>query len=200
MKFKNPRAARPNMQMNFNTASGGDIEQYLSIKPATSDNKVKATNIQSNTENRQIWGKHIWMFIHGLCAKLKPEYFLQLRGQLLEHLRMICTNLPCPDCSKHADEYMKNVNVSSIMSNRDLVLYFYTFHNAVNARKGYPAHKVEDLEIYNKANLKNMYKNFTYYFKEQYHSPRLMADSFHRKRAFSSFEKWLQTHTECFNL
>ena len=79
-------------------------------------------------------------------------------------------------------------------------MYFFTFHNDVNIKKGYPLFKKEELEIYKKSNLKNMYQNFTYYFRENYHVVKLMSENMHRIMIANKIEKWLQENSHCFEM
>ncbi len=190
MKFKNTRATRSNMSMSFSNVNGSTNTNYLSLQSVT--RPPVSSVVSAVADKRQLWGKHIWLFIHGLLEKLKDTSFHIVKEGLIYHLKSICGNLPCPDCSNHANQYLNKMDMNKIQSKRDLVLYFFTFHNDVNKRKGYPLYPVEQLEIYKKSNIKNMYQNFQYFFTEQYHSVKLISENFHRQRVARNVEDWLK--------
>lgn len=196
MKFTNQRAVKKGMSMGFSTSSGGSVNN-LTIRPVT-----RPANVNNKQENasKMVWGKHIWLFLHGISQKVKPEYFSTIKGELIYYIKMICANLPCPDCSNHATQYLNKLDVNKIGTREDLVLYMYTFHNDVNIKKGYPLFKIEELDLYKKSNLKNMYQNFTYYFKENYHIVKLMSENMNRIRVANRIESWLNQNTHCFEM
>ena len=197
MKFTNQRAVQKGMSMGFSNSSGGSVNNNLILRPVT---KPASVNKKQETASKIVWGKHVWLFLHGISQKVKPEYFPSIKGELIYYIKLICGTLPCPDCSNHATQYLNKLDINKIVTREDLVLYMYTFHNDVNIRKGYPLFKVEDLEIYKKSNLKNMYQNFTYYFKENYHVVKLMSENMHRIRVADKIEKWLNLNSHCFEM
>lgn len=197
MKYTNQRAVRSNMSMSFSTANGRPANNYLSLRTVT--NAVAVPSVSQNV-GRPAWGKHIWLFLHGLCQKVRQEYFTMIKGELVYYIKLICSHLPCPDCSKHAKNYLSKMDLNKIQTRDDLVLYLFTFHNDVNIKKGYPLFKKEELEIYKKSNLKNMYQNFTYYFREDYHVVKLMSENMHRIMVANRIEKWLQENSHCFEM
>ena len=197
MKFTNQRAVKKEMSMGFSNSSGGSTNNYLTLRTVTTPITV---NNKQEGGSKMVWGKHIWLFLHGISQKVKPEYFSSIKGEMVYYIKLICANLPCPDCSNHATQYLNKLDVSKIVTREDLVLYIYTFHNDVNIKKGYPLFKREDLEVYKKSNLKNMYQNFTYYFKENYHIVKLMSENMHRLRTADRIESWLKQNTHCFEM
>ena len=125
MKFKNTRAVRGNMSMSFSNANGSTNTNYLSLQPVT--HQPVSSVVPATADKKQLWGKHIWLFIHGLLEKLKDSSFYIVKEGLIYHLKSICGNLPCPDCSNHANQYLNKMDMNKIQSKRDLVLYFFTF-------------------------------------------------------------------------
>tara|TARA_Y100000022_G_scaffold84531_1_gene72927 strand:+ start:4804 stop:5397 length:594 start_codon:yes stop_codon:yes gene_type:complete len=197
MKFTNQRAVQKGMPMGFSTSSGGSVNNYLTLRTVTRTAPV--VNKQEGG-SKMIWGKHVWLFLHGISQKVKPEYFSSIKGELISYIKLICANLPCPDCSNHATRYLSKLDPNKIVTREDLVLYMYTFHNDVNMKKGYPLFKREELDLYKRSNLKNMYQNFTYYFKENYHVVKLMSENMHRIRVANKIESWLNQNTHCFEM
>lgn len=197
MKFTNQRAVKKGMSMGFSNSSGGSTDNYLTLRTVT---RAIPVNNKQEGGSKMVWGKHVWLFLHGISQKVKPEYFHSIKGELIYYIKLVCANLPCPDCSNHATQYLNKLDVNKIVTREDLVLYMYTFHNDVNIKKGYPLFKIQELEVYKKSNLKNMYQNFTYYFKENYHVVKLMSENMHRIRTANRIEKWLNQNTHCFEM
>ena len=88
---------------------------------------------------------------------------------------------------KRSSDVDRTIEYSSNMKNAA-----YRSSGSINKRKGYPLYPVEQLEIYKKSNIKNMYQNFQYFFTEQYHSVKLISENFHRQRVARSVEEWLK--------
>jgi hypothetical protein len=79
------------------------------------------------------WGRATWNFIHHMVNALKEER-TDLIQPILNIIRNICRNLPCPECSDHATILLNRLNLNSIRTKRDLVRCMYEFHNKVNVR------------------------------------------------------------------
>jgi hypothetical protein len=147
------------------------------------------------------WGEPTWFLFHTLAEKVKPEYFADIRAELLNIIYTICTNLPCPDCAKHATQYLNSINFNTITTKRDLQLMLYNFHNEVNRRKKYPEFRIEDLNTkYNAANTVNIIHNFMPYFEDRTGNMRLIADNLHRSRVVLQLKAWFNKNIACFDL
>jgi hypothetical protein len=147
------------------------------------------------------WGEPTWFLFHTLAEKVKPEYFADIRAELLNIIYAICTNLPCPDCAKHATQYLNSINFNTITTKRDLQLMLYNFHNEVNRRKKYPEFRIEDLNTkYNAANTVNIIHNFMPYFEDRTGNMRLIADNLHRSRVVLQLKAWFNKNIACFDL
>ena len=94
------------------------------------------------------WGEPTWFLFHTLAEKIKDniENFPLFKTQFLKTIYLICTALPCPDCSKHATEYLNGINFNTINTKEDLRMMLFTFHNVVNQKKNFEIFKYEDLE------------------------------------------------------
>ena len=75
------------------------------------------------------WGNATWYLFHTLSFKMKDEHFDELKNDFLNICTKICATLPCPDCSEHATEIMRNVKRENIKTKKDLQLFFFDFHN-----------------------------------------------------------------------
>ena len=52
--------------------------------------------------NIELWGPNVWFFLHGLAEKINQEKFSEIKSKIIEMIKIICLNLPCPECSKDA--------------------------------------------------------------------------------------------------
>ena len=107
------------------------------------------------------WGTHIWNFLHILCEKIDDNYYLNNHENVNNIIYLICTNLPCPDCSEHASNTLKNTSfpINKIKNKDDLTKYIFYFHNEVNKKLNSKQIEFNDyLE-----NFKSKYKNANIY-------------------------------------
>jgi len=86
----------------------------------------------------EIWGPATWNFFHTIAEKIKEEHFNIIGPQLFLIIRRICLNLPCPDCSQHANAFLNRVNFSKIHSKDEFKNMLCFFHNEVNKKKENP--------------------------------------------------------------
>jgi len=81
------------------------------------------------------WPNYTWYVIHtiALYAHLKPKEY----DEKVDHYRRFLNNLqeelPCPECSEHCYEYLRN---NGITKKIDLHEWATKFHNSVNERLG----------------------------------------------------------------
>lgn len=168
----------------------------------------KSNPVEKNIEEPKVekkkpmkWGQPTWFLFHTLAEKIKPEYFPIIRIELLNIIYTICANLPCPDCAKHAIEYINSINFNTIRTKRDLQLMLYNFHNEVNRRKRFPEFPIEELNAkYSLANTVNIIHNFMPYFEDRSGSMRLIADNLHRSRVVLQLKAWFNKNIGCFEL
>lgn len=118
------------------------------------------TNIVNSTPNTMSWGKPIWIFLHSVAANVNDDNFNLFKYEILQMIYMICTNLPCPTCSQHAQRYLSSVNFNSINSKQKLIEQLYLFHNSVNVRKNQPLYSESGLSKYNNVNIHNVILDF----------------------------------------
>lgn len=87
--------------------------------------------------SKSVWGPCVWYLFHTLAYKAVPGDFAEIKADLIQYIQRICANLPCPECTQHATEYMaKNSRVLAQITTKDQLHYFLVdFHNVVNVRK-----------------------------------------------------------------
>ena len=84
--------------------------------------------------SKGVWGPAIWYLFHTLSFKIKAVHFHEIKDELLGHFISICNNLPCPECTEHAQQELKHLDKSKITNKKELCMYFIYFHNKVNVR------------------------------------------------------------------
>ena len=102
------------------------------------------------------WGNATWYMMHTVAAKLKPNNndFIPI---LFNQLHSVCSNLPCPDCSKHASHMFATANKSTIVDKDSLIRFLNALHNRVNNRLQKPEVNLNDcIEKYDKFDLSNV--------------------------------------------
>ena len=148
---------------------------------------------------RMKWGEPTWFFLHTLAEKVKAEQFQYIRGTLLQNIYLICTNLPCPDCSNHAKTYLDSINFNRIRTKQELKEVLFVFHNSLNIKKGYSIFTREELnDKYNKAVLVNIYNNFMISFLDKHKSLRMIANDLFRSRIAVNVKDWFLNNISYF--
>jgi len=204
MYFTNPRSIQQNNKIY--TQNTNKSKPNIGMGLTIIKNNVKAsTNTQIQPPapkpiNDITWGKSYWFFFHTMAAKIKPEYYLQYRNHIFGIVKEVCNNLPCPDCTQHATTYINKINVTSLKTKEDFIMCLFEFHNSVNKRKNFPVFTVDELlEKYSKANFKNIINYFMHYYRMEYRSIRMIADSMHRQRSATRIISWLLSNHTLFN-
>ena len=147
------------------------------------------------------WGEPTWFLFHTLAEKIKPETFSEIRLELINVINLICANLPCPDCAKHATKYMATVNVSAIQTKDHLRIMLHRFHNEVNTKKNFVQFPYDNLTPkYSIAKTINIIHYFMIHFEDKGRSIRLIADDLHRTRVCSQLRAWFSKNIGYFEL
>ena len=145
------------------------------------------------------WGEPFWIMFHVLAEKIRESEFLRLRAGLLNLVYTICSNLPCPECTSHALQYLNAINFNSIYTKDDFKYMLYNFHNSVNVRKEYPIFPKENLDKYKYGNLMPIIENFMQHFLQSHKNFHLIADDIQRKRISDGVKKWFQLNITSFH-
>jgi hypothetical protein len=203
MIFSNPRQLN---QYNSNSQTNVISMFHNRIKSVTiNQSKINKIPLESQTKKEvkintpeeppkkksMKWGEPTWFLFHTLAHKVKDEDFPTIRKDLINIIYTICTNLPCPDCAKHATEYMNNINFNTIQTKEQLKNMLFVFHNTVNSRKNFPIFPREELDAkYSRANTINIIKNFMVHFENKHKSIRMISDDLHRARIANNLKQW----------
>ena len=62
----------------------------------------------------EAWGPPTWTLFHTLAEKIHEDTYPILGPQLFYHIKNICRNLPCPECSQHASTFLTKINFNGI--------------------------------------------------------------------------------------
>ena len=161
-------------------------------------------NLPNNTfrgsSSGMTWGGPTWTFLHTIVEKIKDEHFSRLRNDLFKNIFMICTNLPCPDCSLHSKNYFNNQNFNAITSKSLLKNMLYDFHNSVNNRKGFELFNRIDLDKkYSEQVLSVTFYNFLIKFKDRGANNRFIHEDIYRSQLSKELVKWFNANKEYFD-
>jgi len=166
---------------------------------------VPATTFVQKVENKELkkkilWGEPFWNLFHVLAEKVKPESFPIIRVPLLQLIFTICSNLPCPDCCKHAVAYLTSIQYQNIQTKEQLKTMFFDFHNSVNARKKVDLYSRTALdEKYSRGLLGPILGVFLVHFQQKNKSIRMIADDLFKGRIAVQISNWFQANMDHFN-
>ena len=146
------------------------------------------------------WGPPLWALFHTLADKVKDEKFDEIGKQIFFYIKLVCHNLPCPECTQHARVFLSKVDGSKLNSKKSLQDLLYVFHNVVNKRKNKPLMKYEDFQgLYTNSKIINAFNGFIGAYSTN-GNMKLMTDNFHRKRLIADFKNWFLNNSMNFNL
>jgi hypothetical protein len=199
--LQNKRANfRTNMNM-YNNKRNQEISFTINSFPHDNSNVTHiAKNNESNPKIKEMtWGEPTWYLFHTLAEKVDDRYFNQLLPKLLHFITRICNNLPCPDCTNHATNYLRSINYDKIETKEQLKHMLWTFHNVVNQRKGYMLFSYEDLnKKYSEAVTVNIIRNFFYHYSRKQYNIRLSMDNLTRRNILKELQQWLEQNSQKF--
>lgn len=198
-----PQQKQPsNIQMRVIRGSGSSSVggRGARIMPETTTLSGNAAAAATNVPG---WGAATWILLHAMAEKVcggDAVQFARRREDILNVVFMICTNLPCPDCSEHAKKYLLNAQyMRTVATREDLRELLYRFHNAVNARKNKPIYSHDELlQRYATANWPNVVQNFFQHFSDKSKNTRYLATEMFRDRLILKLRTWFTENTAMF--
>ncbi len=148
----------------------------------------------------QKWAPQTWNFFHTFAAKINDTFYQQNKEQCLQIIKLTCQSLPCPECTKHATQFMNTVNSKNVKNKEELIEMLYTFHNIVNIRLGkHPADR-KVLQNYNFVRFDIVYLNFINGYQSRYGS--IMSGRIStlgkRRSTAKAIEKWMRNQWKYF--
>ena len=145
----------------------------------------------------EIWGPPVWTFFHVLAEKVDENAYKVIKKQMFIIIKKICGFLPCPECSRDANNFLGKINMNNLTEKTDFKNMLYFFHNHVNFKKRKGLYKYSDLEVYKKCNIVNAFNNFI----RVYHTKGNMNqlnESFQRQFVIKDVRKWLTQNIRAF--
>ena len=131
--------------------------------------------------DKKIWGNTIWYLFHTIAEKIDELKFIEQKDNLFKVVKIICQNLPCPDCSDHATKELSRVNIKNINDKMTFKLFLLEFHNRVNERLNKPKFTIDELNTkYKSANFQAILNNFNIVYNTTVYSEKMLSHTFHR--------------------
>ena len=75
----------------------------------------------------RIWAQPTWYFFHTFAEKINKKFYESNQGMCFNIIRQICFNLPCPECRKHASNYINKISLHSVKTKEDLIFVLIKF-------------------------------------------------------------------------
>jgi hypothetical protein len=146
--------------------------------------------------SKSVWGPCVWFLFHTLAYKAVPENFAEIKTELIQYIQRICANLPCPECTQHATEYMKQHSraLSMITTKDQLHQFLVDFHNVVNVRKQKPRFTYEQADAkYKLAKTGDVVQYFFKIYGERTNGGnlKLFVNGFQKQLLLSDFSAWI---------
>jgi sulfur relay (sulfurtransferase) DsrC/TusE family protein len=88
--------------------------------------------------SQNVWGSITWLLFHSFAEKINEEHFAGIKDRFITFIKDTCFNLPCPICSNHALEVLKQSNMNLINTKADMIEFLRQFHNIVNIKLDKP--------------------------------------------------------------
>jgi hypothetical protein len=136
------------------------------------------------------WGPVTWLFLHTLVEKFSDEQYLIVKDELLSYTKKICSILPCPDCAKHAINYLKPIK--SIETKTLFVNMLFQFHNSVNYKTKKIIMPYNELAKYKKLNLKVLYNVLLNEYNKQVNNTKMLLGALMKRQILMDLDKWLK--------
>lgn len=162
---------------------------------------IKEITEENNKLKKMKWGEPTWFLFHTLAEKVKEDHFNLIRKEFLDIIFTICSNLPCPICTKHAISHLRGINFNSIQTKQQLKDLLFQFHNIVNQKKNFSLFDYSQLDQkYSKANTNLIITNFIHFYGDKNKNMKLIADDFIRTKIVQKLSEWFYININHFNM
>lgn len=188
-----------NTNPNVNVFSLIMPNRTRSLPVSTTSKQIVEEQVKPQTKKMK-WGEPTWNLLHCLAEKVKEEKFQLIRVELLNAIFSICANLPCPDCAKHASDYLKNIQFMNIQTKTQLKMALFNFHNMVNIKKNVQIFQIDNIDskYQNMVLIPTIY-TFMGHFQDKHKSIRMIANDFYRSRISEQLKTWFSVNISNFN-
>jgi hypothetical protein len=164
----------------------------------TATNQTTSPAIKPSDGNRMTWGAPTWTLLHMIPEKINYDNFVKNKDSIIRLIVTICSNLPCPTCSQHANEYMKKVNFIAIKTPEDLKKMLFVFHNSVNQQKGYAQYSYDDMNKYVDLDYTTVLNEFMSHYQKKIYAPNLIAQQMYRQKQVEVVKTWFRENLHLF--
>lgn len=106
-----------------------------------------------------IVGPLMWLMLHTMSIKIKPEVYTKNREEILEIIRELYNIYPCKYCRADAINYLDNYQ-NRIETQIELKEYLYNFHHYVNVKLYKKFYDKTILDKYVNVDLKTIFNVF----------------------------------------
>ena len=146
------------------------------------------------------WAPPTWIFFHTFAAKVNKQFFEANRDQCLSIIKMACSCLPCPECTRHATHFLATVNGNTIKTKEDLIEMLFVFHNSVNRRLGKSQFTKASLIMYNNYRIDVALVNFINGYSSKYGSimSGIISTLGKRQSIAKAIQGWMQNNWRYF--
>jgi hypothetical protein len=139
----------------------------------------------------EVWGPGVWNLLHTLAATIDENAFNVIFPQLFVFIKRICVFLPCPDCAKHATQFLSRLTPQQhLFTKEKFINTFYLFHNIVNTKKNKSLYNYANMEKYKYIPISFAFNNFAKVYNTK-GNMKLLTDSFQRQIIVKEFKIWL---------
>jgi hypothetical protein len=153
----------------------------------------------SKLSDYKSWGNPTWVFLHTMVSKINHQSFHKHKDEIINYIFKICSNLPCPECSTHAIDFLKTVRFNNVSKKEDLIEIMYVFHNQVNKNINKKEFPIESLSIYTETDgIQNALLKFIPAYTKGV-SPLLMAQTHARKMIISSLKTYIYNNLNIYS-
>ena len=150
--------------------------------------------------SKRVWGPIIWNMLHCVTLKIKDKHFENQKDNIIFIITTICSNLPCPTCTQHASQILRNVNFNYVTKKQDLINLVFNLHNKVNKKTKKKEETKDILDKYRKMNFKSVLIKFFETFQGKSGSSRMMLHNMHTNMASKEMIKKLKPNLHKYNL
>jgi hypothetical protein len=143
----------------------------------------------------EIWAVPTWVFFHTIAEKINEGFLKNNAANVLIFIKLVCNNLPCPDCREHASHYLSSVKPRHIDTKEKLKDLFFTFHNDINGRLRKPIFQKKNLAKFKNGRLDVIYRLFIFGLTKKYGQtllPGVIMRTLRRKNAGNQIKKWCE--------
>jgi hypothetical protein len=146
------------------------------------------------------WAPPTWIFFHTFAAKVNKQFFEANRNQCLSIIKMACSCLPCPECTRHASHFLATANETTIKTKEELIEMLFVFHNTVNRRLGKSQFTKSSLVMYDSYRIDIAFINFINGYSSKYGSimSGMISTLGKRKSIAKGIQRWMQSNWDYF--